>query len=275
MKKVLIYATCQGVMLYGALGQSEQFLESYSLDSNIHNYELIRTDRKFLEYNNQAQELKEADLFIYQPLDDSYGHNATNHLLSYLKPDAIAISIPYVVNLSLWPLIIGGAADIGDDFHLAHLPTIKNHEVIDALVDQGLSVDDILDLYDRDQIDYKYQARHKATMQILKDKESITDITVSDFIEKNIEKIKLFNYPSHPTYPVIFHMANQILQRLGLDPIKCPKDTSDFWMPVNYLPYADTAQQVFKFKFDTDAESKQYYRNIIVTYLTTTNTFYI
>ncbi|MEY3329627.1 MAG: hypothetical protein RLZZ115_2510 [Cyanobacteriota bacterium] len=44
----------------------------------------------------------------------------------------------------------------------------------------------------------------------------ITDIIISDFIEENWTKIKLFHSMNHPTNLVLLEVADRILTNLGL-----------------------------------------------------------
>jgi hypothetical protein len=265
-KQVLIYATCQGTMLHSFLNSCEQFRQQFDIVDSIHNYELIRTNRNFLEQNNQSELIKSVDVFVYQPLDNSYGANATDFLLAQLKPGAIAISIPYVVNTSFWPVITAPTVDFDDNWH--HPQTItKNSEVIDCLIEQHLGVQDILTLYNSRQINFDYTQRYQSTMNTLQKKEQNTTVKVHDYIEANHKKIKLFTYPSHPTYFIIAHMANQILQCLGLDAVNYIGDTDHLYHPPIHLPYVTSAQSAFGFEFELDSNGDDYYRGLISDYV--------
>lgn len=270
-KIVLFYATCQGSMLLDCLNDSEEFGSLYHAVDCIHNYELIRNHRSFLTYLDFLDNLKKADLFIYQPLRDEFKDNATSHLLSYLKPDAKAISIPYAWNSSFWPLMKSDPTDISD----RSLATRTKESFVNAIVlkklrNQGMSIDDILAAYDNHKIDFNYTARFARNIKILSFKEQQTDVKIVDYITSNHKNIKLFTEPSHPTYHLLFHMANQILNMLRLQPIQYDGTLSERYHLSTRpgRPYDITAKQAFEFKFDIDTDSHLYYRKLIEEYLT-------
>ena len=62
---------------------------------------------------------------------------------------------------------------------------------------------------------FDYKNRFTKSIEILKKKEEICDIKISEFIEKNIIKHKLFFTQNHPTTCVFIHCVNQILSILG------------------------------------------------------------
>ena len=54
-------------------------------------------------------------------------------------------------------------------------------------------------------------------INILKEKESKTDIKISNFIIDNFNNKLLFLIPQHPTSIVFIHLANQILKKLNMN----------------------------------------------------------
>ena len=87
-------------------------------------------------------------MFIYQHLTKSHGvystdSDAENGVLNYLKEGCVKISIPFVYNTSLWSMFIEGEEVI-------------NKDVILDLKNKGCSLQDILNMYDKFEFDFKY-----------------------------------------------------------------------------------------------------------------------
>jgi len=262
MKTALIYATCQGRMIYDVLYASRQFSEQYIIVDHIHNYELIRTQRSFLTYSDYFVKLKNADLFIYQPLAETYGENATDTLKTHMKPGSQAISIPYLWNFSFWPMVVTSAPNISDNFRLVDTELIKNSSIIKKLLVDGWTESDILSAYDHGQIDFNYAERFRRNQNILRIKERGTDVKAVDFIEQNYKTKKLFNDVSHPSYELILHMGNQILNKLGFDPVET-LDMDRCYMPTMRTPYDHSGKNAFNFEFPIDDNASEYFHNVI------------
>ena len=111
MKKkcCVIYANCQERGFHVCLEKSEAFCEQYE----IHLYEnyamMIHKDPLPVDI------LKQADLFIYQPLADRHGIYSSEHIKSYLPPHCKTISFPYIYNSALWPLFPDDGKIIGKE----------------------------------------------------------------------------------------------------------------------------------------------------------------
>ena len=266
---VLIYATCQGDEIAQLLCTKEEFNEKYSIIGVIHNYQCIQNNKFCVNHRL----IDSIDVFIYQPIDDSYGRHATDYIIQRLKPTCKLISIPYINNISLWPIIPSMSRDMVDpsDWNIGNENRIIiNIGIIDKLIAEGASKQDVLDLYDTDAIDFEYSKRYSTTMEMLAKRESITDIKVCDYIDKNLKKERSFIYCNHPTPHVFVFMTNQILELLNL-----PIITENF--PLSFQHYSrmffgfpKTAVCHFGFEFVSEEEmitADKRYRDIIVKYL--------
>lgn len=94
---ILIYANCQGIGIKYFLSKSEHISNNYRIEH-------IRIDE--LVNNNlvlNIEKLKQADIFIYQYLDEKHGDICTNNIMKYLKPDCKKISFAYIYNNSFYP----------------------------------------------------------------------------------------------------------------------------------------------------------------------------
>ncbi len=221
--KILIFSNCQG-------GVMKDFFPKTFEVVQYHNFNYI-----FDSHLNSVIEehLRSCDYFIYQPLSSVYPVYNTDNLKRYLKPSCKTISFPYIFNDAFTPIYKTPKHDIPINGEYSTVDTYKiiykNIEPIISLKrDLNLSLEQILDLYDKNKIDFKYQERFDNTIKILQEKEKLTDIKVCDFILDNYKKHKLFNYHTvttdtthcnHPSNYLLLHYMNQIFEIMGLEKI--------------------------------------------------------
>jgi len=274
---VFVYGTCQVGSIIKCMEESNGFNEKYIITDSVLSYKTINENINFADNPAHNKNLREADIFIYQPVRDIYKKNSTNYLKSLLKPDCFTISIPFIYNLSTWPLFPVHKRDFTDEWTVgSERLVLVNKEAVDDLVNKGMRKLDILALYDANKMDFYYDKRFKEGLEITKSKEEGLDVSVYDFIRDNIREMRLFMYCSHPTSPVFVHVSNQVLKILNL-----PLLIRDF--PMDFvgitscnIPIALPSSSVsyFKFKFTTKEEeviANSFYRNIIVNYLKSIN----
>lgn len=206
MKKLcLIYANCQGRGIDTFLQKSATFRECYRTEI-VENYLLITNNSPL-----PLGALKKADLFIYQPVAAKHGVYASDNLKKHLPSHCLAISFPYLYNDALWPLFEEGAK-------------IKGKEAILLLIEQGLSLKRIADMFCAGQIDFQFERRFRESMAILRAKEASTDVKAADFIMEKLGTEKLFLTQNHQTSILYMHCVNQILATLQL-PLLVSSDT--------------------------------------------------
>ncbi len=196
-KTCVIYANCQGSGIELFLNKHDVYKDAF-VTHTLENHILISQQIPI-----PIDLLKEASLFIYQPVGERHGCYATNHLKSCLPKDCQCISFPYIYNSALWPLFEENQIIVGE-------------EIIRELFEKGVSLKSVVDLFCEERINFQFEQRFQRTLSILKQKEQETDVKISDFIIGNIKNEKLFLTQSHPTSVVFIHCVNQILERLGL-----------------------------------------------------------
>lgn len=224
MKRILIFANCQGRFIIPFL----KMVDSFEIDS-FHNYKYIY-DTKINK--NILKKLKTCDIFIYQPLSDKYPVYNTKKLLTYLKNDCQTISFPYIYNDAFTPLI---KTTKKDDYSNGEYSldksnkgdfVYKNTEPIIKLKNKGYTLDQILNMYKNNEIDFLYSSRFNESISILREKEKYTDIKISQFIIDNHQKHKLFLYHfldlkpdftfcNHPSNILINEYSNLIIEKMG------------------------------------------------------------
>ena len=202
----LLIGNCQNSGLVTYLKKNKEFADNYEIKIYA-NWEMIKNKDSL-----PIKELLNADLFVYQPLPDIYGCYSTDptvpdSLIHHLKSSCIQISYPYVFNSALWPIYQknhGQNSWYGDN-------------VINKLLLSKATHDDIIKLYQSNQIDWEYENRFSESISILKTKEIITDVKISNYIESELQNRLLFLIPQHPTSIIFFNIVNQILAKLKMN----------------------------------------------------------
>ena len=198
---IVIYSNCQGNAIKALL--NEKLLCNYY---QISNYQY------FNKPNNLPFEiLKSADIFIFQFTNKSHGicstdPNSDNNIFSFLKKDCIKIGIPSIFQSSFWPIIpnFGSCTD--------------GHEIIIELKKKK-SLNEILELYDDNKIDFKINERFdkceshtKEIEQYYLDSTSLIIIPITDFIRNYYKNYRLFMTHCHPSIYIYLHIVNKIIK---------------------------------------------------------------
>lgn len=228
-KGIGIYSNCQGQII-------EYFLKTIFTECSFHyfeNFSMISNAK--IGVKKYKEQLRNCDIFIYQPINQKgYGgfNTIDEGIFQYLKKGVIKISFPYIYNNSLWDLkkiltrdnqsaiwkLNGGIK--------TRIWEINNKEVIENIIEKNpdISLNKLIEMYKTNKIDFKYKERYEKSLNILKEKEKDCDVKVSDYIEENIYKKRLFFTFNHPCNSVIIHCVNQILNLLGVKKVLYEKD---------------------------------------------------
>jgi len=208
---IVIYSNCQS--------KGIRFFLNLAIEGNyeeILNYEYIRHKKEL-----PLDVIKKADIFIYQPIDKKHGVYSTdpsveNNILSHLSPNCKTVTFPYIYNSAFWGFVPHG---YGNDIvgNTTHNKKYINTKPIEKLKREGKSIETVIQMFLDGDIDFEYQKRYDECIKILKEKEDVCDVKVSDFILKYTKDIRLFLTPNHPTTQVYIHCVNQIIQKLGIN----------------------------------------------------------
>ena len=208
---IVIYSNCQS--------KGIRYFLNMVIEGNyeeILNYEYIREKRDL-----PLDVIKKADIFIYQPIDRKHGIYSTdlsveNNILSHLSPNCKKVTFPYIYNSAFWSFVPHG---YGNDIvgNTTHNKNYINTEPIEKLKKEGKSIETVTQMFLDGDIDFEYQRRFDECIKILKEKEDVCDVKVSDFILKHTKDIRLFLTPNHPTTQVYIHCVNQIIQKLDIN----------------------------------------------------------
>jgi hypothetical protein len=256
-KNIVIYANCQGKGILYYIKKSNNIINNYNIKH-------IRIDNLVFNKDNlNLNDIKNADVLIYQKLDDKHGDISTNTILNYIKSTCITLSFPYVYNNSFYP--IKGPLII-EDKHLKKDCTIiyDNSKTILDLKKKNYSLEKIYDLYDNNQIDFLYGHRWNNTNSILSNNEIGCDLKILDFIKNNFSTERLFNIENHPTSIIFINLVNQILIKLDKNILEINEYGFDDAQLGGFLEYDNTANEYFKFKSFTYSNNvNKYYKKII------------
>lgn len=151
--------------------------------------------------------LGQCDVFIYQPVKDSFGpYLATDYILQRLPDSCLRISF-------------------GNAYFSAQYPQLMNEDGfpygdrnVRQLLAAGKSKDEIISLLSDVQF-YSYeevQSFLSASLKELRRREVHIDIPVADFIANHFQDHPLFCTINHPNHFICRYLAGQMLERLGI-----------------------------------------------------------
>lgn len=202
----LFIGNCQNTGILHFLNKSNEFAKTFNIKQYA-NWQLIENNCPV-----PMADIQSADLFVCQPLRPVHGCYSTDPTVEgsigyYVREHCLKISYPYIFSSAMWPIVQAGQ----------NQNRWFGGEVIDNLVlNEKLNQSEIIDLFSKNLIDWNYKERFDKSISILKGKETITDIIVSDFIIKNYKDNLLFLIPQHPTSLIFLYVANQILEKLNM-----------------------------------------------------------
>jgi len=267
--KSLFIGNCQNYGVKFFLLHSQEFSDTFETKWYA-NWELIENQSPI-----PMKDVQEADLFVYQPLRPEYGCYSTDpsiegSIVYYVNDNCIKLTHPYVFSSAFWPIVQAGQGKNQNRWF--------GNEPIDMLLNNGLNKSEIFDLFYKNKIDWKYKKRFEHSIQILKNKESITDMKISDFIEKNFKNQLLFLIPQHPTSIIFLNLANQVLEKLNMKKldesiIKTKNDIgmedSTYHCKSKMFPLHESVINDFKLNFGKEymQDSKNFYEQRLLTYL--------
>lgn len=240
------YANCQGYSIFDALSTIPEFKKKYILKGH-NNYIPLNDPTKI-----SPETISKADVILFQPLHGENGAFDTDDIIKYAKKNCKIISFPYIYANWLWPFYIDDSKTITyvyDDLVIRNLK--KTH-----------SNNEILNLYDKGEIDFNLEERFKKSMEILYNKEKYTDVKVYDYIITNYKNLQLFNIKNHPTHHIFIYCANQILKLLNIDAIIPDNTYIGVYNDTKYWPIAECVKNKLQLEY-YDKDGTNYYRNML------------
>lgn len=220
-RSCLLYGNCQIYPLSVLLACNTEFRKTYKIIRLKPVFALEASDLKDLE-----RVCKEVDLFIYQPVREGYRgylEFGTNYLKSLLKPEAVAISFPSLYFKGYNPEMVYLRESNSRDLLISPFGGYHNRNIFDMFL-KGYNKRDIVNfLSERQAISKSYISKEiETTFNELKSREEkfSVDIRISNYIEKNWKKKRLFWTFNHPSNELLIYIADSILQRVCIDSCK-------------------------------------------------------
>lgn len=212
-KKCLLYGNCQVNPLKKLLERHPDFYNNYEIIT-IQCFDLCQGDISHLE-----KLVRKSDLFIHQIVSPTYKGTpefSTNYLKSLVKPDTKVISFPVAFFTGYQPqmvyLKVPDKEEIAESPFVYHDRNILLHFVRGETAEETANKIESQDLYS---VAYVIE-NLKNTLLELKKREASIDIKISEFIQENYRKARLFHTINHPGCIVMAHIAKLILDHLEM-----------------------------------------------------------
>ncbi|WP_129709822.1 WcbI family polysaccharide biosynthesis putative acetyltransferase [Priestia megaterium] len=205
MKKIcIVYGNCQTRPIREYLMSSKSFNAIYTI-VNIPPVHLC--NRKTGLDQQYLDTLSKCDLFIYQPVSEAFSYLlSSNYILSKLPDKCISIKFPISYFTGYHPQYTGGK----------NIPYADKNII--SLLKLGKSKQEIISILSADNFYtfHEVKANLDATLQELKRRDTILDITLDNFVEQNYKDTNLFYTVNHPSYYVTRYLSIKILNKLGI-----------------------------------------------------------
>jgi hypothetical protein len=148
--------------------------------------------------------LREADVFVFQPLHVRHGAFSADSVLRTLPSDCIPISFPYIFNSGFWPLVPHGGRILGAKEFVKKLPFAASLRRAESEIGSRVAVDLAI-------------GRYVSDLKRLKDTESTTTVQISNFVEEHVSSRRLFWTENHPVEEVMVEVGRQVIASMGLE----------------------------------------------------------
>lgn len=248
MKQFLILSNCQGAGIWRVLEKVPCFAEAYTVKYYANYVELGEKQKIDI-----IDDIKTADVILYQPVDSENGSYRTTEVLKHKKDSCILLGFPYTRCNWLWPFFLERCMVHKEEFRIYDFGIIQN-------LQKTVSNTDIIEMYKNHQISFHMKERMAESIALLKEKEEEKqlDIKTSNYILENYKKKRLFFMFSHPTKALLVYCANQILQKIGIN-VEIPETIMiDRYNDHKYWPIPQCVKEELELEFDEQKEYTYY-----------------
>lgn len=241
MKNILLYGLCHTDFVNQIMKKNPLYLAKYN-NKYLINY-TFRLNPQAAPDETHKQ-IMVADIIIYQKVNIKYGIWSTNELFKHAKPECQFICIPNIFNTALFPLCKLGNYLGNKVFGL---------ETIKECLTKGDALDEIINKYNENKLDWHYQERFNDNIERALIEEKNADVKYIDFFLKNYKDYQLFKDALHASQPMYIFIANQVLNILDIsgpymDPFE-PSQIIDNYFFGHY--YSTSADLFYNFKWQT------------------------
>lgn len=207
---LMVYGNCQSRVYNSLMITSDELLGKYILVHMVY----VQHCLEFVKYMTK-EFFQEIDLFIYQNVSKENRFSmelSTDVITSYLRTDARKVCIPNAYFVGYFPQVYNDPYNVVLTKFGKYAKAFANGDRnIREMTDTGMTAGEIAGILKGDEFYTKEEVkRHvEKSLNELREKEKICDVTISDFIEKWYRKRQLFYTHNHPTC----FLCNEILQR--------------------------------------------------------------
>jgi hypothetical protein len=240
---IIIFSNCQGPFIYSNWLSKLDFFKKYSL-TYFANYDNVTYD---------IAALNACDIFIYQPTNGFT--NVDNGILSHLPTTCIKICFPCVY-VDMWCIYQEGPQYIGG-------------ECINKYKCEGATLDEILQMFNNNTLNFDLQNRFNNSIKYLQNKETqYCNITVSEFILAHYKTVRLFDTQNHPNGILGSFVATQICKLLNVDAPDICELSQQYISTINGFTWPDSIcmKNELGLEFITNNDNNYYINNIKTVY---------
>ena len=200
MSLLVCIGNCQLSALCRYLRKNDAFLNQFAEIKEYANWQILERPDLL-----PIQDLKRADVVLYQPLSDVHGclsmHKGNKQsIFQYISDETLTLSFPRIHNNALWPI------------------ARKHRDKPIWYGGESLlpSLEHTLALYDSGRMDFQFASRFARNKAISLEKEKDTDIKIFDYLESMLPKRRTFLTHDHPTSHVFTELYRQTCDLLDL-----------------------------------------------------------
>lgn len=258
MKKFVVFANCQSGAVARTMMENEEFSSRYQW-SHIAPVQNLRESH----VGEVLTKVREADLLIYQPVSEAPKRPremTSDYLLGLAKEDCEAISFPSIYFDGYFPHLqtLNGTVSV--------LNLVHDYFIVYACA-VGLSKEQCYSLINREDLYPEKLSRQLVdkSLQQLRDRESKEgiDIPVSDFIEANYKRKKLFNQFNHPKRDLFKYISESILSKIGIEDHTVNTD-GDSHLDMIMTPVYRSTHKNLRLEFEEDFETYGGRNNLVL-----------
>ncbi len=206
-KQCIILGNCQAEALPSYLKLSNQFICAFEIVELPGIYRM--SPQEFID--DHTVSLSQAGLLIYQPLSEKFGLLSSNFITSLISDSCMKVSIPSLFFTGYNPEV----AYLRDN-------TLKTLHYIDRIFWKLWTSGSQGKLPKKINSETLFptwfsESCVRTSIEEAKSREISKDISIpmSDFIENNFQKHRLFHVLNHPTSITMAELSNRILSHLG------------------------------------------------------------
>lgn len=217
----LIYGNCQTEIIANMLEYNSDFEKQYTL-LRVPQIHLYRNEEQINRMFYQHSIMQMVDLFIFQNVKENNRFSprlGTGNILKQMDDKCRKLPIH---NIYFDGYFIQYNADDNRYFNNLNQKDFPyTDEIVDSLVNDKKSVDEIIDIISDENLETKDKVLEKCKKSIdnLRQREVHVEVPIVDYIEKEYMQEQLFYTYNHPKNKVIYEYVKRILKLLGIDKV--------------------------------------------------------